>query len=156
MTDAQMQAQFSSKKDDWETPQELFDQLDRMFHFSLDAASSDENAKCEKHFTAEDDGLSKNWGGEVVWLNPPYGRQIGKWVQKAYEESLKPDTTVVCLLPARTDTKWFHDYCTKGEITFVRGRLKFINRNLPSYREDGKFQKSPAPFPSMIVIFKTS
>ena len=88
-----------------------------------------------------------------MWLNPPYGRQIGKWVQKAYEESLKPDTTVVCLLPARTDTKWFHDYCTKGEITFVRGRLKFINRNLPSYREDGKFQKSPAPFPSMVVVF---
>lgn len=63
MTDAQVQAQFSSQKDDWETPQELFDQLDRMFHFTLDAASSDENAKCEKHFTAEDDGLKQNWGG---------------------------------------------------------------------------------------------
>lgn len=92
-------------------------------------------------------------GGYSVWLNPPYGREIGKWVRKAYEESLKPNTTVVCLLPARTDTKWFHDYCTKGEITFVRGRLRFINRNLPSYREDGNFQKSPAPFPSMVVVF---
>ena len=153
MTDAQLKAQFSSQRDNWETPQDFFDRYDRVYHFNLDAASSDENAKCEKHFTIKDDGLKQNWAGHTVWLNPPYGRQIGKWVQKAYEESLKPDTTVVCLLPARTDTKWFHDYCTKGEITFVRGRLKFINRNLPSYREDGKFQKSPAPFPSMVVVF---
>ena len=153
MTDAQLKTQFSSQRDNWETPQDFFDRYDRVYHFNLDAASSDENAKCEKHFTIKDDGLKQNWAGHTVWLNPPYGRQIGKWVQKAYEESLKPDTTVVCLLPARTDTKWFHDYCTKGEITFVRGRLKFINRNLPSYREDGKFQKSPAPFPSMVVIF---
>ena len=153
MTDAQLKTQFSSQRDNWETPQDFFDRYDRVYHFNLDAASSDENAKCEKHFTIKDDGLKQNWAGHTVWLNPPYGRQIGKWVQKAYEESLKPDTTVVCLLPARTDTKWFHDYCTKGEITFVRGRLKFINRNLPSYREDGKFQKSPAPFPSMVVVF---
>ena len=153
MTDAQLKTQFSSQRDTWETPQDFFDRYDRVYHFNLDAASSDENAKCEKHFTIKDDGLKQNWAGHTVWLNPPYGRQIGKWVQKAYEESLKPDTTVVCLLPARTDTKWFHDYCTKGEITFVRGRLKFINRNLPSYREDGKFQKSPAPFPSMLVFF---
>ena len=136
-----MQAQFSSQKDDWETPQELFDQLDKMFHFTLDAASSDENAKCEKHFTAEDDGLKQNWGGEVVWLNPPYGRQIGKWVQKAFEEGQKPDTFIVCLLPARTDTAWFHDYCRCGEVVFIRGRLKF-----------GRSRNS-APFPSMLVFF---
>ena len=141
MTDAQMQAQFSSKKDDWETPQELFDQLDSMFHFTLDAASSDENAKCEKHFTAEDDGLKQNWGGEVVWLNPPYGRQIGKWVQKAFEEGQKPHTFIVCLLPARTDTAWFHDYCRRGYVQFIRGRVHFSGH------------KWNAPFPSMIVFF---
>ena len=139
-----MQAQFSSQKDDWETPQELFDQLDRMFHFTLDAASTDENAKCEKHFTAEDDGLKQSWAGETVWLNPPYGRQIGKWVQKAFEEGQKPNTFIVCLLPARTDTAWFHDYIyrQKGvEIRFIKGRLRFGNST------------NSAPFPSMVVIF---
>ena len=141
MTDAQLKAQFSSRLDNWETPQDFFDRYDRVYHFNLDAASSDENAKCEKHFTAEDDGLKQNWGGQTVWLNPPYGRQIGKWVQKAYEESLKPDTTVVCLLPARTDTAWFHNYCRRGEVVFIRGRLKF-----------GK-SKNSAPFPSMLVFF---
>jgi site-specific DNA-methyltransferase (adenine-specific) len=138
-----MQAQFSSQKDDWETPQELFDQLDRMFHFTLDAASSDENAKCEKHFTAEDDGLKQNWGGEVVWLNPPYGRQIGKWVQKAFEEGQKPNTFIVCLLPARTDTAWFHDYCLPyGRIEFIRGRIRFCG------------SQYDAPFPSMVVVYR--
>lgn len=141
MTEAQVQAQFSSQKDDWETPQELFDRLDRMFHFTLDAASTDENAKCEKHFTAEDDGLKQSWAGETVWLNPPYGRQIGKWVQKAFEEGQKPDTFIVCLLPARTDTAWFHDYCRRGYVQFIRGRLKF-----------GR-SKNSAPFPSMLVFF---
>ena len=144
---------FSSATDEWATPQDFFDKYDAVYHFNLDPACTHANAKCEQHYTRAEDGLSKSWVGCRVWLNPPYGREIGKWVQKAYEESLKPDTTVVCLLPARTDTKWFHDYCTKGEITFVRGRLKFINRNLPSYREDGKFRKSAAPFPSMVVIF---
>ena len=112
-----------------------------MFHFTLDAASSDENAKCNKHFTTKDDGLKQNWEGEVVWLNPPYGRQIGKWVQKAFEEGQKPNTFIMCLLPARTDTAWFHDYCIRGEVTFIRGRLKF-----------GR-SKNSAPFPSMLVFF---
>lgn len=132
---------FSSAKDDWETPQDLFDKWDNVFAFDLDAASSDTNAKCKRHFTVSDDGLSQDWGGCRVWLNPPYGRQIGKWVRKAYEEAQKPNTSVVCLLPARTDTAWFHDYCTRGRITFIRGRLKF-----------GGCQNS-APFPSMIVVF---
>ena len=141
MTEAQLQAQFSSQKDDWETPPELFDRYNERFNFNLDAASNDFNAKCQNHFTVVDDGLSQNWGGYRVWLNPPYGREIGRWVRKAWEESQKPDTTVVCLLPARTDTAWFHDYCQKGNITFIRGRLKF-----------GGSQNS-APFPSMVVVF---
>ena len=130
---------FSSAKDDWETPQWLFEKYDAIYHFTLDAASSDDNAKVANHYTARDNGLSQKWGG-TVWLNPPYGRQIGKWVKKAYEES-KDGATVVCLLPSRTDTKWFHEYCIKGEITFIQGRLKFGN------------SKNSAPFPSMIVVF---
>lgn len=132
---------FSSASEEWATPQDLFDRLNEKYSFNLDAASTDENAKCELHFTKEQDGLSKNWGGCRVWLNPPYGRTIGAWIRKAYEEAQKPDTLVVMLLPARTDTAWFHDYCVKGEIDFIRGRLKFgASRN-------------SAPFPSMIVVF---
>lgn len=142
MTEQQIKAQFSSAKDDWETPQDFFDRYNNAYHFTLDAASSDENAKCQNHYTIADDGLHKNWGGQTVWLNPPYGRGIGKWVQKAYEEAQKPGTVVVCLLPARTDTAWFHDYCRKGQITFIRGRLKFGG------------SKNSAPFPSMVVEFR--
>lgn len=136
------EALFSKKTAEWETPQELFDGLNVLFHFTLDAAATPENAKCRKFFTAEDDGLSKSWSGEKVWCNPPYGRQIGAWVKKAYEESRNPGTTVVMLLPARTDTAWFHDYAFKGIVKFLRGRVKFggaVNN---------------APFPSMILIFK--
>lgn len=135
---------FSSATPEWETPQNLFDELNAKYNFTLDPASTDQNAKCKNHFTTLDDSLSKNWGGQSVWLNPPYGREIGKWVKKAYEESMKPGTVVVCLLPARTDTAWYHDYCTKGKVQFIRGRLKFGN------------SKSAAPFPSMIVVFKPS
>lgn len=135
---------FSSTTPEWDTPQNLFDELNAKYNFTLDPASTDQNAKCENHFTILDDGLSKNWGGQSVWLNPPYGREIGKWVKKAYEEGMKPGTVVVCLLPARTDTAWYHDYCTKGKVQFIRGRLKFGN------------SKSSAPFPSMIVVFKPS
>ena len=132
----------SSKTCEWSTPQELFDLLDQTHHFTLDPASSDENAKCAKHYTVEDNGLSKDWGGERVFLNPPYGKEIGLWVKKAYEESLKPNTIVVCLLPARTDTRWFHDYCNRyGVVSFIRGRIKFGG------------SKNNAPFPSMIVLF---
>ena len=133
---------FSSASDEWETPQDFFDRYNAQYHFTLDAASNDNNAKCENHFTKADDGLHNSWGGQTVWLNPPYGRTIGEWVQKAYEESQKPNTTVVCLLPARTDTKWFHDYCKRGEIEFIRGRLKFCG------------SKNSAPFPSMVVVFR--
>ena len=132
---------FSSAKDDWTTPIDLFKKWDNVFCFNLDAASSDDNALCKRHFTKADDGLAQSWGGCRVWLNPPYGREIGKWVEKAYTEAQKPNTSVVCLLPARTDTQWFHDYCTRGRITFLRGRLKFGDC------------KNSAPFPSMIVVF---
>lgn len=144
---------FSSKSNEWETPEELFHQLNEKYHFNLDPASTDENAKCENHYTIADNGLLKDWGGCNVFVNPPYGREIGKWVKKSYEESLKPNTTIVMLIPARTDTAWFHDYCTKGKLTFLRGRLKFINKSLPSYHQNKDFKVSPAPFPSMIVVF---
>ena len=129
---------FSSKTDMWATPQKFFDDLDNEFHFDIDVCATPDNAKCKKFYTKEDDGLKKDWTG-VVWCNPPYGREIGKWVKKAAESK----ATVVMLLPARTDTKWFHNYIyNKAEIRFVKGRLKF---------GDGK---NSAPFPSMIVVFR--
>lgn len=129
---------YSSKTDMWETPQELFDELDNEFHFDLDVCAIAENTKCNSFYTPEQDGLIQPWYGKC-WCNPPYGRQIAKWVKKAAES----DCTVVMLLPARTDTKWFHDYIYKRvEIRFLKGRLKFGN------------SKNSAPFPSMIVIFR--
>lgn len=128
----------SSKTGEWETPQWLFDQLDAEFHFTLDPCATYENAKCAMFYTKEDDGLSRDWGGESVFMNPPYGREIVKWVKKAYEEG----TEVVCLLPARTDTRWWHDYVMKAaEVRFIRGRLRFGGC------------KNSAPFPSAVVVF---
>jgi phage N-6-adenine-methyltransferase len=131
---------FSSATDQWETPQWLFDRLNDQYHFELDVCALPENAKCDRYFTPEQDGLQQEWTG-VCWMNPPYGRKIGKWVRKAYE-SAQQGATVVCLLPARTDTAWWHDYVMHGEITFLRGRLKFGN------------SKNSAPFPSAIVVFR--
>lgn len=129
---------FTSNTDLWETPQDFFDCLNKEFGFDLDVCALPENAKCERYFTPEKDGLDQEWKG-TVWCNPPYGRQIGKWVEKAY----KSNCTVVMLLPARTDTKWFHDYIyRKAEIRFVKGRLKFGG------------SKNHAPFPSMVVIYR--
>lgn len=134
---------FSSKTDLWETPQEFFDKLDAQFHFTLDACALPENAKCDRYYTPEQDGLSQPWGGEIVWCNPPYGREIAKWVEKGSRSAKNEGAVVVMLLPARTDTKWFHDYIYgHAEITFVRGRLKFGGC------------KNSAPFPSMIVVFR--
>jgi phage N-6-adenine-methyltransferase len=130
----------SSKTGEWETPQDFFDALDAQYHFTLDPCATHENAKCHRYFTREDDGLVQSWWGERVFMNPPYGREISRWVAKAHEESIQ-GALVVCLLPARTDTRWFHDYCTKGRITFLRGRLKFGG------------SKDSAPFPSMVVVF---
>lgn len=133
------EAMFSSKTCEWETPIEFFKELDARYHFTLDVCATRENAKCEAFFTREDDGLAQKWHG-VCWMNPPYGREIGKWVRKAYETALQ-GATVVCLLPARTDTAWWHDYCMHGDITFIRGRLKFGGC------------ANPAPFPSAVVLF---
>jgi phage N-6-adenine-methyltransferase len=130
---------FSSATDLWETPHELFDQLNDIYKFNLDVCAVPDNAKCKEYFTPEIDGLKQKWKGSC-FMNPPYGREIGKWVKKAYEESQR-GVTVVCLLPSRTDTKWFHDFCIKGDITFIKGRLKFGGC------------KNSAPFPSMIVVF---
>ena len=133
---------FSSKTDLWETPQDLFDKLNNEFHFTLDVCATPENAKCEEFYTKEQDGLKQPWKG-TVWCNPPYGRQIGEWVRRAFLASVS-GSTVVMLLPARTDTKWFHDYIYRRnnvEIRFIRGRLKFGGN------------KNSAPFPSMVVVF---
>ena len=140
-------ALFSSDKNFWETPQKLFDELDAEFHFTLDAAASDENHKCARYFTQNDDGLRQNWGGETVFCNPPYGsKETGLWTEKCCREGQKPGTTVVLLIPARTDRASFHDYILgKAEIRFLRGRLKF--------ELDGK-PMGTAPFPSMIAIWR--
>lgn len=133
---------FTNATDEWATPQSVFDELNAEFNFTLDPCATKDNAKCERFFTKDQDGLSKSWENEIVYCNPPYGRVIGNWVKKAYEES-KKGSTVVMLIPARTDTKWFHDYIyRKQEIRFIRGRLRFNGVN------------SNAPFPSMIVVFK--
>lgn len=132
---------FSSATDMWATPQDFFDKLNKEFCFELDVCATADNAKCEKYYTKEQDGLKMPWTG-VCWCNPPYGREIGKWVAKAFSASAG-GATVVMLLPARTDTKWFHDYIyEKSEIRFIKGRLKFGD----SYNS--------APFPSMVVVFK--
>ena len=129
---------FSSATDEWSTPQDVFDKLNGEFSFTLDPCANDTNHKCKKYFTKTENGLLQNWDDEIVFCNPPYGREIGKWVKKAAESK----ATVVMLLPARTDTRWFHDYIyEKAEIRFIKGRLKF-----------GEAQNS-APFPSMVVIF---
>lgn len=132
---------FSSKTAEWETPQDLFDLLDKYFRFEWDVCATPENAKCEMFYTKSEDALSKIWQG-VCWMNPPYGRNIGLWVEHAYKHSCFGSATVVCLLPARTDTRWWHDYCAKGEITFLKGRLKFSNAEFN------------APFPNAIVVFR--
>ena len=130
----------SSNTDEWATPREFYKELNKEFSFTLDPCATHENHKCEKYYTKQDNGLTQTWGGEIVFCNPPYGREISKWVEKAYNENLT-GTKIVMLLPARTDTKWFHNYIyKKHEIRFIKGRLKF---------NDGK---QSAPFPSMIVI----
>lgn len=135
---------FSSKTDLWETPQDFFDNLNALFSFTLDACALPWNAKCEKYYTPEQDGLNMPWTG-TVWCNPPYGRGVEKWVEKAYNTAKDGMAVVVMLLPARTDTKWFHDFCYFNKyatVRFVKGRLKFGGC------------KNSAPFPSMVVIFR--
>lgn len=139
ITEAQFKGMMSSATDLWSTPEWLFDELDLEFEFETDVCASPENAKCRKYFTAEDSGLEKEWVG-ACWMNPPYGREISKWVQKAADSK----ATVVCLLPSRTDTSWWHQHVMPkaSEIRFLRGRLKF------------GVATNSAPFPSVIVIFR--
>ena len=130
---------FTSNTAEWATPQDFFDKLDAEFHFTLDPCCTHENAKCKKHYTIAENGLQQDWTGERVFCNPPYGRKIGEWVKKAHDSKC----LTVMLLPAGTDTKWFHEYIyIYAEIRFIKGRLYF---------NDGEGR---APFPSMVVIFR--
>ncbi len=136
-----MSVHFSSKTDDWATPQAFFDEINLEFGLHWDVCATKENSKCGFFYDEKRDGLKQDWNGKRCWMNPPYGREIGKWVKKASEAR---GGVVVCLLPARTDTKYFHEYIYKNPlatIRFIKGRLKFGN------------SKNSAPFPSMIVIF---
>jgi phage N-6-adenine-methyltransferase len=124
---AGFKGKFDSVRQDWETPTELFDSVDSEFHFTLDVAASDINKKVERFISQDQDAMTVPWGTNICWLNPPYGKgyRLSEWVEKAYDESLTGATTVM-LIPARTNTNWFHDYCLKhGEVRFVRGRPKF-------------------------------
>jgi site-specific DNA-methyltransferase (adenine-specific) len=135
---------FSSATVNWSTPQKFFDQYNQKYHFNLDVCALPENAKCPVYFTPDDDGLKQTWEG-VAWMNPPYGSEIPKWIEKAFQEANCTKTTVVSLLPARVDTRWFHNYIYNKcgvEIEFIKGRLKFGDA------------KNSAPFPSMVVVFK--
>lgn len=136
-----MKAYHMRNSDEWATPQDVFDQLDREFHFNLDPCATDENHKCDWYFTKENSGLDKNWGGYTVFCNPPYS-EIAKWTEKCYREGSKDHTTVVMLIPSRTDTRYFHDFIlNRAEIRFWKGRIRFNGAG-------------NAPFPSMVVIFR--
>ena len=140
-TAARFQPLFSSATDEWPTPRWLFDALHAEFRFSLDPCATGANAKCARFFTREEDGLNQSWENETVFMNPPYGRTIGLWMGKAFEAS-RAGSTVVCLVPARTDSRWWHSFAMRGEIRLLQGRLRF---------EGGKHS---APFPSAIVVFR--
>ena len=134
-----MDVHYSSDDDTWETPQDLFDQLNGEFNFEIDVCALPKTAKCERYFSPKDDGLSQEWTG-ICWMNPPYGDVIGQWVSKA-KQSSEDGATVVCLVPARVDTNWWWDNCRYGEIRFLKGRLKFGGGD------------TSAPFPSAVVVF---
>ena len=143
MNTAVQKVMFSSKSDEWGTPQAFFDKLNMIYNFTLDPCATAGNAKCNKFYTMEEDGLKQDWQGETVFVNPPYSK-IKDWVVKCRNESLKPGTTVVMLIPSRTDTRWWHQHCMAAhQIFFVKGRLKFEGGN------------HPAPFPSAVVVFKS-
>lgn len=133
---------FSSETNEWATPQWLFDALNKEFGFTVDVCSTHENAKCAKHYTRLENGLMKSWAGEVAWMNPPYGNEIWDWMAKASGSVAHEHATVVCLVPSRTDTAWWHQFAMKHEIRFLRGRLKFGDC------------EDCAPFPSAIVVMR--
>ena len=134
---------FLSQRLDWRTPQGVYDKLNEEFHFDFDPCPANPTVWMNSGvslFHPTFDGLSVPWG-QSTFCNPPYGREVGKWIKKGWQESLL-GKTVVLLVAARTDTAWWHDYCLKGEIRFIRGRLRFDD------------QKNSAPFPSAIIVFK--
>lgn len=137
-----MEVMTRSDKMTWETPDKWFEYLDLEFGFTLDPCCVSETAKCKKYYTLKDNGLYQSWAEERVFMNPPYGREIPKWMEKAYKESRENGALVVCFVPARVDTNWWHQYATKGEIRFPKGRVKF------------KGAKTSAPFPIAIIIFR--
>ena len=134
----------SSDKHDWETPEWLFSALNEEFEFTLDVCATDETAKCKKYYTPIQNGLAQDWTDERCFMNPPYGREIVKWMSKAYSES-KKGATVVCVVPVRPDAKWWQNYAMKAEIRFFRQRIKF--------KQGGK-RSDVAPFATAIVVFK--
>lgn len=135
-----MNVHFSSASDLWETPQAFFDKYNALWRFTLDVCATPANAKCKQFYTAEQNGLMQIWAGNC-WMNPPYGRTIGQWMKKAYESCMAKTANVVCLVPSRTDTEWWHTYAMRGQIEFIKGRLKFGGHN------------NSAPFPSAVVVF---
>lgn len=136
---------FSSATNEWATPKDFYDILNKEFNFTLDPCATKQNAKCNKYFTIDDDGLKQDWSNDIVFMNPPYGREIKNWVEKAYKESVK-GAVVVCLIPSRTDTRYWHDWIFNkaSEIRFVKGRLKFGG------------EKNSAPFPSAVIVFDSN
>lgn len=138
-----LEAMHSSRSVEWSTDPAVFAELNAEFGFDLDPCATPDNAKCSRFFTREDDGLGQQWTGRV-FMNPPYGREIWLWMRKAWKASQTTAELVVCLVPARTDTAWWHDFASRGEIRFVRGRLRF-----------GGVTNS-APFPSAVVVFRNA
>ena len=137
-----MEVHYSSKSNEWNTPDDLYNKLEKEFNFTLDPCTNGENNKCDKFYTEKENGLIQDWSKDIVFMNPPYGRQISQWIEKAYNESLK-GSKVVCLIPSRTDTKYWHDFIFNkaSEVRFIKGRLKFGD------------SKNSAPFPSAIVVY---
>ena len=137
-----MKVHFSSKTNEWNTPDDLYNILYKEFNFTLDPCTNGLNNKCDKFYTEKENGLIHDWSKDIVFMNPPYGRQIRQWVEKAYNESLK-GSKVVCLIPSRTDTKYWHDFIFNkaSEVRFIKGRLKFGD------------SKNSAPFPSAIIVY---
>lgn len=149
MTTSQMKAHGMSVNQTWATPKPIFEILDKEFHFTLDPCCGPDTAKVKsKFYTEKDDGLSKDWSKDVVFMNPPYGDALPVWVKKAYEESCK-GATVVCLIPARFDPKYWHDYClSHGLIAVPEGRIYF--------ELNGQRIKGSPPFPAAFVVFSPS
>jgi site-specific DNA-methyltransferase (adenine-specific) len=136
-----LKVHFMSEHINWATPQAIFDKLNAEFDFTLDPCADISNAKCKKFYTLKENGLAQDWSKERVFMNPPYGKEISKWIKKAYQES-KKGALVICLIPSRTDTKWWHDFVLNAkQIRFIKGRLSF---------NDGD---NTAPFPSAIIVF---